>query len=467
MVNSAAFSGDGKFVVTAGRDNTARLWETATGKAVGEPLRHEGEVNSAAFSPDGKFVVTASRDGTVQLWETATGKAVGEPLRYEGEVNSAAFSPDGKFVVTASEDRTARLFRWSAPLSASPAELTKLTSSIKQITLRKIAPDGGPAWISPEAPLSTSELFESFDWFAEPTRTRTVWPDSPQSVPEFIIKEIQDARRFREDQPRAKSILDNAYSIDPAHPLIHLALAMVEEDKQTAAFLRDYDLKRLPESCAYTKDLDPKEVLRLAAEMCAEQGDQKRLQVTWDKLVAAYRSAPESGTEADLSEFWARLQDNLANGRRTLARPLGGLEPLRDAVKLLREAQIYQDNDNSRYDLATALGNLAWGLLLTSQFTEAQVYCELAQELADEIGDGIEKEKREDLIYIQCNLAHALLFQGQYDQALAIYRRNWDKPVFGKTFGELAIRDFSVFDEAGLTHPDLSRMKQALGTAPQ
>jgi hypothetical protein len=107
-----------------------------------------------------------------------------------------------------------------------------------------------------------------------------------QTVPQFIVNEIQDARRFREDQQRAKSILDNAYPIDPAHPLIHLALAMMEHDKQTAAFLRDYDLKRLPASCDYTKDLNPKEVLKLAAEMCAEQGDEERAHIARDKLKA-------------------------------------------------------------------------------------------------------------------------------------------------------------------------------------
>ena len=155
----------------------------------------------------------------------------------------------------------------------------KLVASIEQITFRKIAQDGGPAWIPPETPLSGSQLIESFGWFAEPTRTRTIWPGAMQTVPEFIMREIRDARRFREDQQRAKSILDNAYPIDPAHPLIHLALAMVEDDKQTAAFLRDYDLKRLPESCGYTKDLNPKEVLKLAAEMCAEQGDEERAQI--------------------------------------------------------------------------------------------------------------------------------------------------------------------------------------------
>ena len=107
-----------------------------------------------------------------------------------------------------------------------------------------------------------------------------------QTVPQFIVSEIQDARRFRVDQKRAKRILDNAYPIDPTHPLIHVALAMVEGNEQTAAFLRDFDLKRLPESCSYTKDLDPKEVLKLAAEMCAEQGDEERAQIARDKLKA-------------------------------------------------------------------------------------------------------------------------------------------------------------------------------------
>jgi hypothetical protein len=47
---------------------------------------------------------------------------------------------------------------------------------------------------------------------------------------------------------------------------------------------------------------------------------------------------------------------------------------------------------------------------------------EAAQRLAGEIGDGVQKSDRDKLIFIQGNLAHALLFQGHYDEALAIYR---------------------------------------------
>ena len=75
-------------------------------------IRHEGPVSSAAFSPDGKWVVTASGDQTARVWEAASGKEVGQPLRHEDVVTSAAFSPDGKWVVTASWDKTARV--WEA-----------------------------------------------------------------------------------------------------------------------------------------------------------------------------------------------------------------------------------------------------------------------------------------------------------------------------------------------------------------
>ena len=94
-------------------------------------------------------------------------------------------------------------------------------------------------------------------------------------------------------------------------------------------------------------------------------------------------------------------------------------------MELLRDVLSYQPDDLSRYRLASALGILAFRLVLDSQFAEARTRCEEAQRLANEIGDGVEKTDRDSLIFIQCNLAHALLFQDHYDEALAIYRQNW------------------------------------------
>jgi WD40 repeat protein len=108
----AAFSPDGKRVVTASDDRTARVWDAATGKPVTRPLEHDDTVLYAAFSPDGRWVVTTSKDKSARVWDATTGDAITKPLEHDKEVKHAAFSPDGKRVVTASDDRTARV--WDA-----------------------------------------------------------------------------------------------------------------------------------------------------------------------------------------------------------------------------------------------------------------------------------------------------------------------------------------------------------------
>ena len=94
-VTLAGFSPDGRRVVTASDDHTARVWDAETGKPVGRPLQHEDSVLSAVFSPDGRRVVTASEDGTARVWEAETGKQIGPSLQHEGYLHSAVFSPRG------------------------------------------------------------------------------------------------------------------------------------------------------------------------------------------------------------------------------------------------------------------------------------------------------------------------------------------------------------------------------------
>jgi WD40 repeat protein len=78
----------------------------------------QAAVGNAAFSPDGTRVVTASEDNTARVWDAATGNPLSPPLHHQQGVRSAAFSPDGTRVVTASEDQTARV--WDVPLASGP-----------------------------------------------------------------------------------------------------------------------------------------------------------------------------------------------------------------------------------------------------------------------------------------------------------------------------------------------------------
>jgi WD40 repeat protein len=76
---------------------TIGMVEVETGKPISGPLTgREGAVLGAAFSPDGRRIVTVSKDKTARLWEAETGKPIGEPLTgHTDRVSSAAFSPDG------------------------------------------------------------------------------------------------------------------------------------------------------------------------------------------------------------------------------------------------------------------------------------------------------------------------------------------------------------------------------------
>ncbi|MCP4699991.1 MAG: DUF1513 domain-containing protein, partial [Gammaproteobacteria bacterium] len=108
-VNHAAFSPDGKILVTASYDNTARLWDTRDGRGLHILKGHKEWVNYAAFSPDGKTLVTASSD-IARLWNTRDGRGLHILKGHKEWVNYAAFSPGGKTLVTASSDDTARLW---------------------------------------------------------------------------------------------------------------------------------------------------------------------------------------------------------------------------------------------------------------------------------------------------------------------------------------------------------------------
>ncbi len=133
----AAFSPDGKLIVTASIDKTARVWDAVTGQLQATLAGHSSPVNDAAFSPDGRLVVTASDDGTARVWEAMSGHLLATLNGPGVEVRKAVFSPDGRRVVTASADHEARV--WSAESGALLATLNGHTGVVFNAAF---SPDG-------------------------------------------------------------------------------------------------------------------------------------------------------------------------------------------------------------------------------------------------------------------------------------------------------------------------------------
>ena len=83
-------------------------------------LNHDGSVRAAVYSPSGRGIrsrtkrriLSWSDDKTLRLWDAATGAAIGKPLQHESWVYGAVYSPDGKRILSWSDDKTLRL--WDA-----------------------------------------------------------------------------------------------------------------------------------------------------------------------------------------------------------------------------------------------------------------------------------------------------------------------------------------------------------------
>jgi WD40 repeat protein/tRNA A-37 threonylcarbamoyl transferase component Bud32 len=151
-VKTVAFSPDGRRALTgvialagaappkkSARAGSARLWEVGTGRAIGPAMKQSGPVWSAAFSPDGRTLLTGSEAGEVQFWSAATCLPLGAPHRIMGNVNAVAFSPDGRTALTTRTYDLAAASLWETPHGTGDLVASV---SVPDVQAMALAPNG-------------------------------------------------------------------------------------------------------------------------------------------------------------------------------------------------------------------------------------------------------------------------------------------------------------------------------------
>ncbi|MCC7505795.1 MAG: tetratricopeptide repeat protein, partial [Saprospiraceae bacterium] len=110
------------------------------------------------------------------------------------------------------------------------------------------------------------------------------------------------------------------------------------------------------------------------------------------------------------------------------------------------------DNPNLRAYAANAQGAMARYRLFTREFPAAEAAARKALELAPEQAE-----------WVHTNLALALLFQGKYKDAEAIYKRYKGKPYDEERgWTQVFLADLDELEKAGITHPDVKRIRKLL-----
>ncbi|MCK4662278.1 MAG: caspase family protein [Bacteroidales bacterium] len=136
-VTCAAFSPDGKYIITGSYDNTIKLWNKENGKEIREFNKHTAKIRSVHFSSDGKYVLSASADNSAIIFDVLTAKPLKIFSIESDHLMKAIYSPDGKKVLTM--NNRDEMIVWDI---STGNESGKFKKSFKSII--------NPLWFSPD-----------------------------------------------------------------------------------------------------------------------------------------------------------------------------------------------------------------------------------------------------------------------------------------------------------------------------
>ncbi len=142
LVRTASFTRDGRYLLTAGDDNTARIWNTDVHNApslIPEPNNWLG-IRNICTSPDGGRIAVSDKNGGVSICSVPDGKILFTPAPSGRLSLSAVFTPDGRTLATAGNLGLVQL--WNISDGKMTREFPTAQDTVFEGDLIAVSPDG-------------------------------------------------------------------------------------------------------------------------------------------------------------------------------------------------------------------------------------------------------------------------------------------------------------------------------------
>ena len=220
-ITSLDFSHDGTRLVTSSGDRSARVWNPASWyrkRAAGTSapslssevtlVGHKAGLLSAEFSPDGSLVLTGGYDRDVRVWDAQTGECLVTHVGNRGAVNVARFLSRGFLLATAGSDGTARI--WTTGNVETPRLLLASHGTALKDKAESTLPGHDAALRDVEFRPGKEGRYQALTTGAD--GVACLWEVSDLQIPMAVYSPL---RRFEHPEPRA-ALSDSAFSPDGA-----------------------------------------------------------------------------------------------------------------------------------------------------------------------------------------------------------------------------------------------------------
>jgi WD40 repeat protein len=142
-VREVIFTPDDKYLITASRDKTIRVWDLSTGRTV-KTIRGQigwgslGKIYAAALSPDGRTLAVSGflrepdrKSHVIRIHDLETGEIIKLLKGHTQPVCDLDFSPDGRYIASGGFDEAVRI--WDVEAGQEVLKLQEPTDTIYSV----------------------------------------------------------------------------------------------------------------------------------------------------------------------------------------------------------------------------------------------------------------------------------------------------------------------------------------------